>query len=91
MIYANATALDLFGSPFDDLVGADARSRLFDEPERGAVDQVLKLVRRTGTWTGELTMLASGTSPVAMRTSWTPLAERADRRGCGRRTPERWC
>ena len=71
--YANATALDLFGSPFDRLVDADARTLLFDEPERGAVDQVLKLLRRTGSWTGELTMLASGTSPVAMRTSWTPL------------------
>ena len=73
VIYANATALDLFGSPFDDLVGADSRVRLFDEPERGAVDQVLKLVRRTGSWTGELAMLAGGTSAVAMRTSWTQL------------------
>ena len=78
VVYANPTALDLFGSPFDNLVGSDARTRLFDEPERGAVDQVLKLVRRTGSWTGELAMLASGTSPVAMRTSWTPLAEGAD-------------
>ncbi len=77
VIYANSAALDLFGSPFDDLVGADARSRLFDEPDRGALDQVLKLVGRTGSWTGELTMLASGTSPLAMRTSWTPLAEPA--------------
>ena len=73
VIYANATALDLFGSPFDQLVDADARLRLFDAPERGAVDQVLKLVGRTGSWTGELAMLASGTSPVAMRTSWTQL------------------
>jgi serine phosphatase RsbU (regulator of sigma subunit) len=71
--YANATAEDLFGSPFDGLVDADARTRLFDEPERGAVDQVLKLVHRTGSWTGELTMLAGGTDPVSMRTSWTPL------------------
>jgi GAF domain-containing protein len=78
LIYANPTALDLFGSPFDNLVDSDSRTRLFDEPERGAVDQVLKLVRRTGSWTGELTMLASGTSPVAMRTSWTPLAADAD-------------
>ena len=78
LIYANPTALDLFGSPFDNLVDSDARTRLFDEPERGAVDQVLKLVRRTGSWTGELTMLAGGTTPVAMRTSWTPLAEGAD-------------
>ena len=78
LIYANPTALDLFGSPFDNLIDSDARTRLFDEPERGAVDQVLKLVRRTGSWTGELTMLASGTSPVAMRTSWTPLATDAD-------------
>ena len=78
VIYANPTALDLFGSPFDKLIDSDARTRFFDEPERGAVDQVLKLVRRTGSWTGELTMLASGTSPVAMRTSWTPLTEQAD-------------
>ena len=78
VIYANATALDLFGSPFDDLVGADARIRLFDEPERGALDQVLKLLRRTGSWAGELTMLASGTSPVSMRTSWTPLGQEAE-------------
>ncbi len=75
VIYANSTALDLFGSPFDDLVDADARTTLFDEPERGAVDQVLKLVRRTGSWTGELAMLAGGDSPVAMRTSWTPLGD----------------
>jgi serine phosphatase RsbU (regulator of sigma subunit) len=73
VVYANATAVDLFGSPFDRLVDADARTRLFDEPERGAVDQVLKLLARTGSWTGELTMLAGGTSPVAMRTSWSPL------------------
>ena len=58
-------------------------TRLFDEPERGAVDQVLKLVRRTGSWTGELTMLASGTSPVAMRTSWTPLGRGRRRRRAG--------
>jgi serine phosphatase RsbU (regulator of sigma subunit) len=78
VVYANATALDLFGSPFDDLVEADARTRLFDEPERGAVDQVLNLVRRTGSWTGELTMLAGGTTPLSMRTSWTPLGADAD-------------
>ena len=45
---------------------------------------MLKLVRRTGSWTGELAMLASGTSPVAMRTSWTPL-------GDGGRRAARWC
>ena len=78
VIYANATALDLFGSPFDQLVDADARLRLFDAPERGAVDQVLKLVRRTGSWTGELAMLAGGTNPVAMRTSWTQLGGEVD-------------
>ena len=78
VIYANATALDLFGSPFDQLIDTDAGTRLFDEPERGAVDQVLKLVRRTGSWTGELAMLAGGTNPVAMRTSWTPLGPDVD-------------
>jgi serine phosphatase RsbU (regulator of sigma subunit) len=77
VVHANPSALDLFGSPFDRLVGADARTRLLDEPERGAIDQVLKLVQRTGSWTGELTMLAGGTTPVAMRTSWTPLGEDA--------------
>jgi hypothetical protein len=76
--YANATALDLFGSPFDDLVGADARTRLFDEPERGAVDQVLRLVQRTGSWTGELTMLVGAATAATMRTSWTPLGGGAD-------------
>ena len=40
VVYANPTALDLFGSPFDKLVDSDARTRLFDEPERGVVDQV---------------------------------------------------
>jgi GAF domain-containing protein len=78
VVYANATALDLFGSPYDELVGGDGRTRLFDEPERGAVDQVLKLVSRTGSWTGELTMLAGGTTPVSMRTSWTPLSPERD-------------
>ncbi len=81
VVYANPTALDLFGSPFDRLVDADARTRLLDEPERGAVDQVLKLVQRTGSWTGELTMLAGGTTPVAMRTSWTRLVEDPDHGG----------
>jgi serine phosphatase RsbU (regulator of sigma subunit) len=81
VVYANPTALDLFGSPFDTLVDADARTRLLDEPERGAVDQVLKLVQRTGSWTGELTMLAGGTTPVAMRTSWTRLVEDPDHGG----------
>jgi serine phosphatase RsbU (regulator of sigma subunit) len=69
--YANPTALDTFGSAFDELVGADARTRLLDEPERGAVDQVLKLVRGSGSWSGELTLLAGGTTPALMRTSWT--------------------
>ena len=78
VVYANPTALDLFGSPFDDLVGAEARTRLIDEPERGAIDQVLKLVRRTGSWTGELTMLAGGTTPVPVRTSWTQLDGQPD-------------
>ena len=32
VVYANPTALDLFGSPFDRLVDADARTRLLDEP-----------------------------------------------------------
>jgi GAF domain-containing protein len=75
VVYANPTALDMFGSPFDELVGADARIRLLDEPERGAVDQVLKLVRRIGSWTGELTLLAGGTTPAAMRTSWSQLGD----------------
>jgi serine phosphatase RsbU (regulator of sigma subunit) len=75
VVYVNPTALDLFGSPFDRLVDADARTRLLDEPERGAVDQVLRLVRHTGSWTGELTMLAGGTTPVVMRTSWTRLGD----------------
>jgi serine phosphatase RsbU (regulator of sigma subunit) len=75
IVYANPTALDMFGSPFDELVGADARIRLLDEPERGAVDQVLKLVRRIGSWNGELTLLAGGTTPAAMRTSWTQLGK----------------
>jgi len=81
VVYANPTALDLFGSPFDGLVDADARTRLLDEPERGAVDQVLKLVQRTGSWTGELTMLAGGITPVAMRTSWTRLGADPDHGG----------
>jgi len=59
-------------------VGADARARLLDEPERGAVDQVLKLVRRIGSWSGELTLLTGGTTPAAMRTSWTQLGKHGD-------------
>jgi GAF domain-containing protein len=78
IFYANPTAFDMFGSPFDELVGADARVRLLDEPERGAVDQVLKLVHRIGSWTGELTLLAGGTTPAAMRTSWTQLGKEAE-------------
>ena len=78
VVYANASALDLFGAPFELLVNSDARTRLFDEPDRGAVDQVLKLLRRTGSWTGELTMLSAGMSPVSMRTSWTPLGPEPD-------------
>jgi serine phosphatase RsbU (regulator of sigma subunit) len=78
VVYANPTALDLFGSPFDQLVDADAGVRLLDEPERGAIAQVLRLVQRTGSWHGELTMLAGGTTPVSMRTSWTRLGDEAD-------------
>jgi len=76
--YANASALDLFGAPFDHLLGADARTRLFEEPDRGAVDQVLRLLTRTGSWTGELTMRSAVTGPVSMRTSWAPLGADAD-------------
>jgi serine phosphatase RsbU (regulator of sigma subunit) len=78
VVYANPTALDLFGSPFDQLIESDAGVRLLDEPERGAIDQVLRLVRRTGSWHGELTMLAGGTTPIAMRTSWTRLGDEVD-------------
>ena len=83
VIYANATALDLFGSPFDDLVDADARTELFDEPERGAVDQVLKLVRRTGSWTGELAMLAGGDQPGGDADVLDPARRRGRRRRPG--------
>jgi len=76
--YANASALDLFGVPRSHLIGADARTLLFDEPDRGAVGQVLELVRRTGSWSGELTVLAAGPGPVSMRTSWTPLGDEED-------------
>ncbi len=81
VVYANSAALDLFGSPFDHLVGSDARTRLFDEPERGVVDQVLKLLRRTGTWTGELAMLVAGTSARAMPTAWTRLGGEGEEGG----------
>jgi len=74
VVYANPAALDLFGSPFDALVERDARTRLFDEPERGVVDQVLKLVQDMGSWTGELAMLSGGTSGVTVPTTWTRLS-----------------
>ncbi|HCB06073.1 MAG TPA: hypothetical protein DEQ43_17830 [Nocardioides bacterium] len=81
VVYANAAALDLFGSPFDHLIGSDARTRLFDEPERGAVDQILKLLGHSGTWTGELAMLVGGTSARPMPTAWTRLGGDADSGG----------
>jgi serine phosphatase RsbU (regulator of sigma subunit) len=81
VVYANPAALDLFGSPFDHLVGSDARTRLFDEPERGVVDQVLKLVRRAGSWTGELAMLSGGTTTRSMPTSWTRLGDGSEGSG----------
>jgi GAF domain-containing protein len=73
IVYANATAIDLFGTAFDSLVDSDARTRLFDEPERGVVDQVLHLVRSTGSWSGDLAMLSGGTSSVVVPTTWTRL------------------
>lgn len=73
--YANAAALDLFGSPYDALVGHDARTRLLDEPARGALDQVLRLVERTGAWTGELPLLVGGTSARLVPTSWSRLGD----------------
>ena len=81
VVYANPAALDLFGSPFDDLVGSDARTRLFDEPERGVVDQVVRLLGKTGSWTGELAMLSGGSRVEAMHTSWTSLTDEGDRYG----------
>ena len=81
VVYANPAALDLFGSPFDELVGSDARTRLFDEPERGVVDQVVKLLGKTGSWTGELAMLSGGSRIEAMHTSWTALNDDGDRYG----------
>ena len=71
VVHANPAALDLFGTTFDGLVGHDARVRLLDEPDRGVVDQVLRLVRETGAWTGELPLLAGGTTLATLPTSWT--------------------
>ena len=73
VVYANAAALDLFGSPFDELIGSDARVRLFDEPERGVVDEVLALVRSSGAWTGDVAMLCGGHRVAILETSWTPV------------------
>ncbi len=74
VVYANPSALDLFGSPFDTLVGSDASTRLFDEPERGVVDEVLALVRGSGVWTGDLAMLCGGHRIATLATSWTAVS-----------------
>ena len=74
VVYANPAALDLFGSPFDDLIGSDARTRLFDEPERGVVDEVLALVRGSGSWTGDVAMLCGGHRIATLATSWTAVS-----------------
>ncbi len=74
VVYANSSALDLFGSPFDTLVGSDARTRLFDEPERGVVDEVLALVRGSGSWTGDVAMLCGGHRVATLATSWTAVS-----------------
>jgi serine phosphatase RsbU (regulator of sigma subunit) len=74
VVYANPAALDLFGSPFDDLIGSDARTRLFDEPERGVVDEVLALVRNSRVWTGDVAMLCGGHRIATLATSWTAVS-----------------
>ena len=73
--YANAAALDLFASTHDSLVGSQARSSLFDDPERGVVDEVMALVRGSGRWTGDVVMRCGGHRTATLATSWTATAQ----------------
>ena len=70
--YANAAATALFASGQDDLVGTVLRDRLFEEADRGAVDEVSARVLTGATWSGELAALCSGRHVRELATTWSP-------------------
>lgn len=81
--YANASAASLFGIRADDLVGRVARELLFEDDERGAVDEVTARVLSGSAWSGELTMRCAGQHPRSLATTWSPTSAGDGGEVCG--------
>lgn len=72
IVYANTAATALLGSEQDDLLGAVLRDRLFEEADRGAVDEISERVLGGASWTGELAVVCSGQHTRELATTWSP-------------------
>lgn len=73
LTYCNPAASILFGRSGATLVDSDAWTRLFEEPERGAADEILAQVLAGDSWAGELRMLAADGRSEIRATSWSPI------------------
>ena len=74
--YVNEAAVAMLGSGPATAIGGgdDVRSGIFSEQMRGAVDEVVRLVRSSGSWVGELAMVRADGTSAPMATSWTAVA-----------------
>jgi serine phosphatase RsbU (regulator of sigma subunit) len=73
VLYANPAAATLFGRDVHRLAGTDLRHELVEEPERGAVDEILARVLRGEPWSGDLVMVGAHGRAVPLATTWSPL------------------
>ncbi len=73
LVYRNPAAAILFGLADDALVDHGAWATLFEEPERGAADEILTKVLSGDSWAGELRMLAVDGRSQIRATSWSPI------------------
>lgn len=78
VLYANPAAATLFGRDVGQLPGIDLRRELVEEPERGAVDEILTQVLRGEPWSGDLVMVGAHGHAGPMTTTWSPLHAHGD-------------
>ncbi|QNN51617.1 SpoIIE family protein phosphatase [Nocardioides mesophilus] len=75
LTYCNAAAVALLGRQREELLGRDIRDLLFEEPEHGAVEEVLRHLGTGQAWAGELPMVRAGGLVEPLATSWSPLTD----------------
>jgi PAS domain S-box-containing protein len=71
--YCNPAAAAVFGASSGELLGALARDLLFEEADRGAVEEITSQVVRGSAWAGELQMVCAGGRVRSVATSWAPM------------------